>query len=201
MKKITVVLAFVFSTIAINAQQGADNNVQFGVRGGVNFSTITGDDFEDPKSRTSFYAGLVAEAFITEKFALQGEAFYSGQGFDIEETTFAGLTVTPAAEFQIDYIQIPFLAKIYLIEGFNIHAGPQFGFKINEEIDTDPTSDGGDFDTDRVKDFDFQLAAGAEFKLTSGFFIQARYTYGFSEVVEDSDAHNSTFSTGIGFMF
>ncbi|SHJ10624.1 porin family protein [Aquimarina spongiae] len=201
MKKITVLLAFMLCTTLANAQQDTDNKVQFGARGGVNFSTITGSDFEDPKSRTSFYAGLVAEAFIAEKFSLQAEAFYSGQGFDIEETSFAGVTVTPSAEFQVDYIQVPLLAKIYLIEGLNVHAGPQFGFKINEEVDTDPTGDGGDFDTDQIKDFDFQLAAGAEFKLTSGFFIQARYSYGFSEVVEDSDAHNSVFSAGIGFMF
>ncbi|WP_425547606.1 porin family protein [Aquimarina gracilis] len=201
MKKITVALVFTFCVTLAQAQQDTDNKVQFGARAGVNFSTITGDDFEDPNSRTSFYAGLVAESFISEKFALQGEIFYSGQGFDIEETTFAGVTVSPAVEFQVDYIQVPLLAKIYLIEGLNIHAGPQFGFKINEEVDTDPTGDGGDFDTDRIKDFDFQLAAGAEFKLTSGFFIQARYNYGFSEVVEDSDAHNATFSAGIGFMF
>ncbi len=200
MKKTTLFLCLIFCSATLLAQE-VENRFQFGARAGVNFSTITGDDFESPKSRTSFYAGLMAETFVTEKFALQGEIFYSGQGFDIEETTFAGVTVTPEAEFQIDYIQVPLLAKIYLIEGLNIHAGPQFGFKINEELDTDPTGDGGDFDTDRIKDFDFQLAAGAEFKLTKGFFIQARYTYGFSEVVEDTDAHNSTFSAGVGFMF
>ncbi|TPN84466.1 porin family protein [Aquimarina algicola] len=196
-----ILLALAFCSTFIYAQESLEKTTRFGVRGGLNFSTITGDDFEDPKSRTSFYAGLVAETFISEKFALQGEVFYSGQGFDIEETSIAGVTVTPDAEFQIDYIQVPLLAKIYIVEGLNIHAGPQFGFKINEEFDTDPTADGGDFDTDRIKDFDFQLAAGAEFKLLSNFFIQARYTYGLSEVIEDTDAHNSTFSAGIGFMF
>ncbi|MBQ0733388.1 porin family protein [Aquimarina celericrescens] len=200
MKKTALLFTFLLCGVVSFAQE-VENRFQFGARAGVNFATITGDDFEDPNSRTSFYAGLVAETFVTEKFALQGEVFYSGQGFDIEETTFAGVIVTPEAEFQIDYIQVPLLAKIYLIDGLNIHAGPQFGFKINEEIDTDPTGDGGDFDTDSIKDFDFQLAAGAEFKLTGGFFIQARYTYGVSEVVEDSDAHNSTFSAGVGFMF
>ncbi|PKV50202.1 opacity protein-like surface antigen [Aquimarina sp. MAR_2010_214] len=195
MKK-TILFFSIILCSATTIAQDSDKQIQLGVRGGVNFTTITGDDFESPKSRTSFYAGLVAESFISDRFSLQGEAFYSGQGFDIEETL-----LTPKAEFQIDYIQVPILAKIYLIEGLNIHAGPQFGFKINEEVDTDPTGDGGDFNTDQIKDFDFQLAAGAEFKLTNGFFIQARYTYGFSEIVEDTDAHNSVFSTGIGFMF
>ncbi len=200
MKKTVLFFTFLLCGVVLFAQD-AESKFQLGARGGVNFSTITGDGFEDPKSRTSFYAGLVAETFIAEKFALQGEVFYSGQGFDIEEISFAGIPLTPEAEFQIDYIQVPLLAKIYLIEGLNIHAGPQFGFKINEEVDIDPTGDGGDFDTNRIKDFDFQLAAGAEFKLTSGFFIQARYTYGFSEIIEGTDVRNSVFSAGVGFMF
>ncbi|MBP2830745.1 PorT family protein [Aquimarina sp. U1-2] len=200
MKKTVLLTTFILSSILTFAQESG-NKFQFGARAGVNFSTVTGDDFEDPNSRTSFYAGLVAETFITEKFALQGEVFYSGQGFDVDAVTFNGLEVTPDAEFQIDYIQVPILAKIYLIDGLNIHAGPQFGFKINEEYDTDPTGDGGDFDTDRIRDFDFQVAAGAEYKLNGGFFIQARYTYGFTDVIEDSNVNNSTFSAGLGFMF
>ncbi|WP_062055364.1 porin family protein [Aquimarina longa] len=195
MKKTILFFSIILCSITAVAQD-SDMQVRLGVRGGVNFATITGDDFKSPKSRTSFYAGLVAESFISDRFSLQGEAFYSGQGFDIEKTL-----LTPKAEFQIDYIQVPILAKVYLIEGLNIHAGPQFGFKINEEIDTDPTGNGGDFNTDQIKDFDFQLAAGIELKLTKDFFIQARYTHGLSEVVENTDAHNSTFSTGIGFMF
>ena len=135
---------------------------------------------------------MVAEAPLSERFSVQPEVFYSGQGFDLDDID---------AEFQVDYIQVPLLAKVYLAEGFNLHAGPQVGFKVNEELDFQPTEDAGDFDTDQINDIDFQLTGGAEYKFENGFFLQARYSYGLSEVVEDTDIHNSVFSAGLGFMF
>ncbi|MEW2922235.1 porin family protein [Flagellimonas marina] len=172
------------------------NNVQLGVRGGANFATVAGDDFDSPDSRTSFYLGLLAEAPLSDHVSLQPEIYYSAQGFDITDEP-----DTPDAQFQVDYIQVPLLLKFYIADGLNIQAGPQFGFKVNEEIDFDPGEDGGDFDTDAINGFDFQGAAGLEYKFPSGFFIQGRYTYGFSEMIEDVDVHNSVWSAGLGFMF
>ena len=195
MKKSIILFAMLLVSIGASAQAWSEQ-VQFGARGGVNFSTVIGDDYDSPDSRTSFYAGLLAELPVTERFSFQPEVFYSGQGYD--------LTDEPNqrdAEFQMDYIQVPVLAKIYLIEGLNIHLGPQFGFKVNEEIDFEPVENSGDLDSDSIKDFDFQVTGGLEYKIASNIFIQGRYSYGFSEVVEDLDVHTSVFSAGIGFMF
>jgi hypothetical protein len=187
--------ALLVAGITANAQSES-LSFDFGARGGLNLSTVTGDGFDSPDNRTNFYAGLVAEAPISERFSLQTEVFYSGQGFDFTEEE-----DELDAEFQVNYIQVPLLAKIYLFEGLNIHAGPQFGFKIDEEIDFEPADDDGDFDTDTVEDFDFQLTSGLEYKFESGFLIQARYTYGFSQLIENQDVHNSVFSAGVGYMF
>jgi hypothetical protein len=195
MKRNVLIIAALLTGFASFAQAWT-SEFQFGARGGANFATVAGDDYESPDSRTSFYAGLVAEAPLSDRLSLQPEVFYSGQGFDITDEENA-----VDAEFQVDYIQVPVLLKVYLVDGINIHAGPQFGFKINEEVDFDPNEDEGDFDTDSIKDFDFQLASGVEYKFPGGFFIQGRYTYGFSEMIEDSDVHNSVFSAGIGVMF
>ncbi|MCF8715305.1 PorT family protein [Joostella atrarenae] len=191
MKKHILVIATLLVGTVASAQSWSDE-FQLGARGGVNFSSVTGDDIDSPDNRTSFYAGLVAEAPISERVSIQPEVFYSGQGFDVDDQD---------TEFQVDYIQVPLLAKIYLAEGFNLHAGPQVGFKVNEELDFEPTEDAGDFDTDEINDVDFQLTGGAEYKFENGFFLQARYSYGLSEVVEDTDIHNSVFSAGLGFMF
>tara|TARA_R100000306_G_C4358073_1_gene133820 strand:- start:41 stop:628 length:588 start_codon:yes stop_codon:yes gene_type:complete len=195
MKKLLVSLSFLCAIVTAQAQSES-LSFDFGARGGLNLSTVTGDDIESPDNRTSFYAGLVAETPITERFSLQGEVFYSGQGYDITEEE-----NELDAEYQLGYIQVPVLAKIYLIDGLNIHAGPQFGFKVYEEIDFEPLDNGGDVDTDAVQDFDFQLTSGLEYKFDGGFLLQARYTYGFSEVVENSSIHNSVFSAGVGYMF
>ncbi|MGB5819179.1 MAG: porin family protein [Saonia sp.] len=195
MKKAALFLTFILVSFSITAQTWSDK-FQIGVRGGLNLATVAGDDFDSPDGRTSFYAGLLAEAPLTETVSLQPEIFYSGQGFDITDEP-----NEIDAQYQIDYIQVPIILKVYLLDGLNLQAGPQFGFKINEEIDLEPTQDAGDFDTDAVKDFDFQITTGVEYKLAESFFVQARYTYGFSEIIENVDIHNSLFSAGIGFMF
>lgn len=197
MRKQLFILGILFLSVTQAKAQSDMMGFDFGVRGGVNFATLTSGDLDEaPDARTSFYAGFVAEAPLTERFSIQAEAFYSGQGFDIQSVEDGD-----DIEFQLDYIQVPVLLKIYLVEGLNIHAGPQFGFKISEEIDSSPLDDGGDFDTDSIKDFDFQIAAGVEYKFTGGFFVQARYAYGLTEVIDNTDTHNAVFSTGIGFMF
>lgn len=194
MKKNVLIIVAFLTGVTCFAQN--TNNVQLGVRGGANFATVAGDDFDSPDSRTSFYLGLLAEAPLSDHVSLQPEVFYSAQGFDITDEP-----DTPDAQFQVDYIQVPVLLKFYIADGLNIHAGPQFGFKVNEEVDFNPGEDSGDFDSDSINSFDFQGTAGVEYKFPSGFFIQGRYSYGFSEMIEDVDIHNSVFSAGLGFMF
>lgn len=196
MKKQIVLIALVFMGVTAAKAQTWSDNLQFGAKGGVNFSTVTGDYFDSPDSRTSFNAGLVMEAPLNELLSLQPEVFYSGQGFDITDEP-----DQRDAEFQLDYIQVPVLLKVYILEGLNIQVGPQFGFKVNEEFDFDPNSDGGDIDTDNVEDFDMQVATGIEYKFANNFFVQGRYTYGFSEIIKDYDIHNSVFSINVGYMF
>jgi opacity protein-like surface antigen len=195
MKKSILLTITFLTTLAVSSQAWSDN-FQLGVRGGLNFATVAGDDFNSPDGRTSFYAGLVAEAPITERFSIQPEVFYSGQGYDITDEP-----DQRDAAYQIGYIQVPVIFKVYLLDGLNLHAGPQFGFKVNEEIDFNPNDDSGDIETDAVKNFDVQVTGGVEYKLFASFFVQARYTYGFSEVLDNVDVHNSVFSAGIGYMF
>jgi hypothetical protein len=194
-------LVGIFAIAGANAQADSDL-VQFGVKGGVNFATVTGDGFDSPDSRTSFNAGFVAEIPFSERFSIQPEVMYSGQGFDVKEIDQDNAFDTDDnIEYQLDYIQVPILAKVYLFEGFNVQAGPQIGFKINEEIDYQPNSDAGDVDLDETEDIEFGLAAGLEYKFKSGFFIQGRYNYGFTELIKDRDIHNSVIQAGVGFMF
>ena len=75
MKKIVLLATFlVFGTGVLSAQE----MFHFGIKGGVNFSTIGGDDFDDPDSRTSFNIGALAEFPISERFSIQPEVYYSG---------------------------------------------------------------------------------------------------------------------------
>lgn len=183
-----------------NAQSSDALTPSFGIKGGVNFASITGDDFDSPDSRTSFHVGLLAEFPLTEMFSLQAEALYSGQGFesDLDGEIFGG---EGKVEYQLDYINVPVLAKVYILDGLSIEAGPQFGFKVNEEIDANANADDGDLNLDEAEDFDFGVAAGVTFETPMGLFATGRYTQGFTDIVNNRDVKNSVFQIGVGYKF
>lgn len=204
--KLFTASALMLGTVAVsNAQDNNASNansmdVSFGVKGGVNFATVTGDDFDSPNSRTSFHVGLLAEFPLTDMFSIQAEALYSGQGF--ESNIDGGLVGGDGnIEYQLDYINVPILAKVYVVEGLSLEAGPQFSFKVNEEIDSDPNDDPGDTDLDEAETFDFGLAGGLTFQTNMGLFATGRYTIGLTDIVQDVDAKNAVFQLGIGYKF
>ena len=54
MKKLFLATVLVFLSATAIYAQADDTTTQFGVKGGVNLSNITGDDIGDLDSRTSF---------------------------------------------------------------------------------------------------------------------------------------------------
>lgn len=71
---------------------------------------------------------------ISERFSFQPELLYSGQGFTMLTRNQDNIFDTDEnVEFQLAYLQLPLMAKFYLIEGLFIEAGPQFGYKLSEK--------------------------------------------------------------------
>ena len=176
----------------------AQESVYFGAKGGVNFSNFSGDgfsDFEDGKARTAYHLGLVAEIPVSDRFSVQPEVLYSAQGFDMVR-----IEDSEDVEFQVDYITVPVMAKFYLIDGFNIHAGPQLGFLVENEISSEAGDTG--LNTDNLNNFDLSLGLGAGYKFQS-FFVYGRYNAGMSEIYEDDNVNtkNSVVQAGVGFLF
>ncbi len=206
-KSILLVAIALFGFTTMQAQEF----VMFGAKGGVNFSTFSGggdNAWNDPSGRTSFHLGLLAEIPMTERFSIQPEVLYSGQGYDIADRNNAN-----DIEFQLEYINVPVIAKVYVFEGLALEAGPQVGFLVKSEIDRDPTSIGtGDtnLNSDMFNTVDFSVALGASYKFRGGFFVNGRYNIGLSDIYDDSfsgglfsgsDAKHSVIQAGLGFMF
>ena len=204
MKKVFFIAVLaVFGVTATQAQE-----VRLGAKGGVNFSSFSGDGFDafdDPEGRTSFHIGAFAEIPLSERFSIQPEVLYSGQGFDLVSREGADDT-----EVQLDYINVPVMAKVYLIEGLYAEAGPQIGFNVKNEIDSDPDDAGSGeiaINEDVINDIDFSVGVGAGYRFNNGLFLNARYNFGLTDVFNnedlliDSDAKNSVFAVSAGYSF
>ena len=194
-KSILFIAALVLSTTYAAAQ---DEYVYFGIKGGVNFSTFSGDgfsDFNDENARTAYHLGLLAEVPVSDRFSIQPEVLYSAQGFDVVRRE-----DNADIEHQLDYVTVPVLAKFYLTEGFSLEAGPQIGFVVDEEI-----SDGDNsidfYDEDR-KDLDVSLGLGASYKFNN-VFLYGRYNAGLTDIYDNPNVNvkNSVIQAGIGLLF
>ena len=196
-KSILFIAAMIMSTTFVAAQEF----VYFGAKGGLNFSTFSGDGFsdfeEDSKARTAYHLGLLAEIPVSDRFSIQPEVLYSAQGYDITE-----IENSDDIEFQLDYVTVPVLAKLYVVNGLSLEAGPQFGFLVKNEIDS---GDGSiTLNDDNYNNFDLSLGLGASFKFNK-FFIYGRYNAGMTDIYETNgveiDAKNSVIQAGVGLLF
>ena len=193
-KSLVVVLALCFSTIY------AQDKSSFGIKAGVNFAKLTGDDVEDADGRTGLNIGAIFELPISESFSIQPEVVYSQQGLQSEEN---GIE----SKLKLDYINIPVMAKFYVSDGFALELGPLFGFNINSEFEVDGGGSSASADFEAAS-FDLGLGGGISYQFDGGFFLQARYIIGVTNV-DDSDEGgtfednltNSVLGISAGFKF
>jgi hypothetical protein len=182
-----------FAVIAVFGFTVGQSQTSFGVKAGVNFATLSGDDVDGLDGQTTVNFGGVVNIGITESLSVQPELLYSRQGFENDDITAF-----------LDYITIPIMADFKVAERLSIQGGPQFGININA-IEKDNDS-GNEVDFENVESLDIGLGIGAQYRLPIGLFFQARYVAGLSNVFEEFegesiDAKNSVISISVGWFF
>ncbi|WP_111706244.1 porin family protein [Lutibacter citreus] len=173
MKKVLLIAVItILGLTNVNAQ-----DINFGIKGGLNFASISGDNTENIDPVTAFNLGIMSEIQISNKFSFQPELMFSGVGYSIEDDTVA-----------LNYLNIPLMAKYYLTKGFSVEAGPQIGYLLsakNESVDI----------KDSFNSVDFGLNVGIGYKLDNGLNFGARYNFGLSDI-NKSDVENINGFTG-----
>ena len=154
---------------------------KFGIRAGVNFSDINADGW-DSDSKTGLYVGVYKEIpLIKSLLFIQPEIQYSQEGFS-----------TNTNDVKIDYLTVPILAKIYIAKLLSLETGPQFGFKVNDNVDYADTNS-----------FVPSWAFGASLNLPLGLSINARYVAGLDDTFDNPtlSGKNQVFQLGAAFQF
>lgn len=189
MKKLLLFVAVATLTISIARSQ----ELRIGAKAGVNFASVGGDFTDDYEGRISFHIGGMVEIPISEKFAIQPELLYSGQGAKSEyDDSFGDSIVIGKEKLKLDYINIPIMAKYYIIDGLSVEAGPQFGVLVSAKNEYEISSfEGDESGEDDVKDFyntlDIGFGFGSSYRLNNGVFLSGRYVIGFTDVTDDDD--------------
>jgi hypothetical protein len=167
-------IRFIFIALSLVCIQTAAQESALGLKGGLNFSNLNGDDISGTDGKFVYHVGGFARVGITDFVALQPEAIYSLKGADSDQ-----------GDLRLSYIDVPILAKLYLSDHLNLHAGPQFGILLNAE------SDFNGITTDVKEQYstlDFAAAAGLEYELSMGLVFGARYHLSLSSIGEDYES-------------
>lgn len=153
-------------------------NTMYGVRAGINISNL---DFEPDATfsnqhRNGFALGFFGEYSLSSSIFLAPELQFSAEG--AKDKT-----------LRVDYIQAPILVKFKIDDRLSIGAGPLIGFKVHE------------FE-DGYRNFGFSAVGGIEFMITDELFIDARYHFGVTNILDDNprdlEATNTNIQIGIG---
>ncbi|PJR04959.1 porin family protein [Avrilella dinanensis] len=219
MKKVILSL---FALAAMGLSANAQQVVKFGPKAGVNIANLNGSE-ADTDMKIGFHVGAFAEIFFTDKFALQPEVVFSQQGAKASgefpySGTFNGVQVDILLDGEqsttLSYINIPVMAKYYVIDNLAIEAGPYVGFlmKSEMEIEGDYTVQGQTMSFNETFDIketmnsvDYGLGLGASYSMDNGFFGGARYNLGLSDIFKDDAGEdgikNGVIQISVGYKF
>ncbi len=186
MKKIllTSISLLILFTMSTQAQK-----LRTGIKVGANLSQLA--SIEGAVSKPGLNAGV----FLNSKLGpvgVQADFLYKRMGSKYEMPVLLG--DNEERTLNLDYIQIPVVAKFHPVPMLNVHAGPYFGYLINVDDESDIL--GKD---DFVKT-DFGFTFGLGFKI-SRLMLEARYGVGIVDVFEEdgTEYNNSSLSFNIGF--
>ena len=188
---------FTLTIIAFCAGGALAQGISGGIKVGANFANqkmdYEGFDFS-PKSRTSLHGGLFLTIMMSETFGVQPELLYNSVGSKIEFMGQEGVS-------RLNYVSVPLMLRYNPVPIFNIQVGPQFGFLLSAEDESDGQSE--DVKED-YKQLDMGVGIGAGVDLPMGIGLSARYVMGLSNIADIEDAEgvkvtNSTVQLSVSY--
>lgn len=173
---------------------------QFGIRGGINIGTFSGNDKtkialmflnptsslaydSEPLSRTGFTGGIFSNFKLIGSLSVQQEILYTQKGavYELSQTKIRGI-------FKLDYIDIPVLLKytfspLPIIKPF-IEAGMSYSILVSANIKHEnpifPLPEEQDIkDFISKSDFSILIGIGTELAMID---INARYITGLTQI-------------------
>ena len=227
MRRLFLLSLFVLSAFAVQAQPkwGTWSVVP---HVGVSFANLTNDaihvaDFSISHSQTriGFSGGADVYYQLSNKLALSGGVAYTQAGCNFEDVP-ADLsarsgTVFHDSYFNLDYVDVPLLAHVYVSKGLSFSVGCQPSFLTKATAHTemqDYKTDGkGGIKYDKTevsegnakslfKKTAFAIPVGISYEYEN-VMLMARYNFGLSKVYDHDlgDSKNKVITVSVGYKF
>ena len=190
MKRIVILISAIFLISRANAQK-----TYFGVKGGLNASSLHFDNNNSSDSKIGFNIGGLAHIHASNLWAIQPEVIYSLEGAKLTPAGFY-----TRGSINLNYINVPILVQRFFHNGFRLEGGPQIGFLINAKS----KSGGVTLDNNSFKSTAFSIPLGVGYLTSTGIGLDARYVFGLSDINANengSTVQSNVFQFGIFYQF
>lgn len=221
MKKQLVLFASILCSVFVFAQ----SQPSFGIRGGVNSSSMKGDAVSNLQNlldytngaittsgRTGLFAGAYASIPVSDLVSIEPAILYAQKGYEINgELNLKGVEFLGAnakAQLVSHYVDVPVVLKLNL-NGLQLFAGPQVSYLAKADLKTtagvlgfnllNKTMDA----TGQFNRWDAGVTGGVGYRFANGFNVTASYDHGLSKVDanQNLESYNRGFKVGVGFQF
>jgi opacity protein-like surface antigen len=199
---ITVALFAIILAPAIAAAQVTTYPMTFGIKAGVNASTLsTEDSLLDTSTIWGAAGGIFTGRNISENVGIQLEALLSQRGA-IDNSLGSSET-----RLRLTYLDVPLTARFGSTTTNDVHfhafTGPQLGINLSAKAKNDFVGVEEDLD-EEVKGWDFGWTLGAGVEMNN-ISLDARYTLGLTNIdaseSSDGSIKNRTFTVLVGYRF
>ena len=174
---------FTFLVIFLSTHHTVAQDWNFGIKGGINFSSWNVDGGNDPDGKVGVHVGVFGNTSINA----------DGNLFVQPELQFSLLGVE---DINLTYITLPVVIKYYIVDQFSIHGGLQLGVLVAAEDDAD----------EDLTTIDLGVPIGAEFDVNENFGLGLRYVIGATNIYDpdfdtDTDIYNRVFQLFASYRF
>lgn len=181
----------------------AQTDVRFGVKGGLNLSHAK-NEYTLPNVGTinnkyfgpGFYAGGLMEFSFPKGslWKLQAEALFNYHSL---------LNKDAAVNARLGAVSIPVMVKYFPKPNFSLMLGGVANINVLGKYYNEATETVADMAN--MSSFQPGILFGANYYIKKGFFVDARYTYNFGTIVDNSAVNHAfnygTISLGVGYKF
>ena len=196
MKKIKIVFAATLVALTISAVQvkAQDKPVTFGVKAGVNLSTL-GGDLKDSKYTFKYQAGITVDVLLVDHLYLM-----TGLDFQAKGAKLGGVKYNPM------YLQLPAMIGYKFDLGANtrlvLNAGPYIAYGIGGKTKGGEAGSQKLFKDDIFKRLDYGVVGGVGVEFGK-FSIGAGYDLGLANIsdVKGTKARNRNAYLTVGVKF
>ena len=221
MKKLIVLLSMLlllcisYSQIPGNLNNSYSSSQRsIGIKGGLNFASLSGEDVDDFDSKTGFIFGGFATYPINEQFSFQPEVMFTMKGAKYEYSDSDGDEYMSEKNIvSLNYLEMPLLGvmnipmqatfdpKLYFGPSLAINLSATSEYEYEYEDYYVSYSESGEEDLEDVNGLEFGLIFGGALEFNS-LILDLRYNIGLSKIFSDDDyieISNRVFSLMLGY--